>query len=75
LLTRRTWIAFAEFISKRDVRPLAQGGKLNFAGLADVPRLREADRKTGGNYLQNYNLRIVPDQGKKPKKKAGLELP
>jgi hypothetical protein len=46
------------------------GLKTELRGLADVPRLREADRKTGGNQQQNYNTGIVPDQVEKRKKNA-----
>jgi|SRR5580658_8113435 hypothetical protein len=58
------------FISKRDVPAPGAGLKTELRDLADVPRLREADRKTGGNRLQNYNINIVPDRIKKPKEKA-----
>ena len=63
-------MAFSKFISKRDVPAPGAGLKTELRGLADVPRLREADRKTGGNQQQNSNISIVPDRRQKPKKKA-----
>jgi hypothetical protein len=49
--------------------PLAQGGKANFAALADVPRLREADRKTGGTNSKTTTSTLYPIKGKIQRKK------
>jgi hypothetical protein len=49
--------------------PLAQGGKRTsrLGGRASIAR---GGPKTRRNRQQNYNVNIVPDQGKNPKKKA-----